>query len=115
MTIERMLSPKVVAAVGATDTEGAVGQSVMANLLLGRDRRKIYPVNKNRESVMELKCYPSVSKIPEHVDLAVIATPAKTVPGIVEECANAGVDGVVIISAGFKEVGAERRKARIRD
>ena len=105
MTIERMLNPKVVAAVGATETEGAVGQSLMTNLLLGKDRRKIYPVNKSRETVMELKCYPSVSKIPEHVDLAVIATPAKTVPAIVEECANAGVDGIVIISAGFKEVG----------
>ena len=52
----------------------------MKNLLLGKDQRKIYPVNPNRASVMGLKCYPDIAKIPEHVDLAVIATPAKTVP-----------------------------------
>ena len=110
MTIEKMLNPKVVAAIGATETQGSVGQSMMSNLLLGKERRKIHPVNKNRETVMGLTCYPSVSKIPEHVDLAVIATPSKTVPGIVEECAKAGVDGIVIISAGFKEIGAEGAK-----
>ncbi len=80
----------------------------MRNLLLGKDRRKkIYPVNINKDTVLGLKCYPSISKIPEHVDLAVIATPARTVPSIVAECAKAGVDGTVIISAGFREIGAE--------
>ncbi|HUK49780.1 MAG TPA: acetate--CoA ligase family protein, partial [Terriglobales bacterium] len=117
MTIERMLNPKVVAAVGASEAEDSVGRSLMNNLLLGKDRRKIIPVNRARETVMGLKCYPSVSKIPEHVDLAVVATPAKTVPGVVKECAEAGVDGIVVISAGFKEVGAEGAKleADIRD
>ena len=105
-----MLNPKAVAAIGASDSEGSVGQAVMKNLLLGKDQRKIYPVNPNRESVMGLKCYPDIAKIPEHVDLAVIATPAKTVPAIVEECAKAGVDGVIIISAGFREIGAEGAK-----
>lgn len=105
-----MLNPKAVAAIGASDNEGSVGQAVMKNLLLGKDQRKIYPVNLNRESVMGLKCYPDIAKIPEHVDLAVIATPAKTVPGIVEECGKAGVDGVIIISAGFREIGAEGAK-----
>jgi acetyltransferase len=57
------------------------------------------------ETVMELKCFPSITEVPEHVDLAVIATPAKTVPGIVDECGQSGVDGAVIISAGFREVG----------
>ncbi len=105
-----MLNPKAVAAIGASDSEGSVGQAVMKNLLLGKDQRKIYPVNPNRASVMGLKCYPDIAKIPEHVDLAVIATPAKTVPRIVEECAKAGVDGVIIISAGFREIGAEGAK-----
>lgn len=105
-----MLNPKVVAAIGATDREGSVGHSVMKNLLLGRDRRTIHPVNPNHESVMGLKCYADISKVPGHVDLAVIATPAKTVPGIVEECAKAGVDGVIVISAGFREIGAEGAK-----
>jgi acetyltransferase len=108
--IDKMLNPKTVAAVGASEKEGSVGQALIKNLLLGKDRRKIYPVNPNRDSVMGLKCYPSIGKVTEHVNLAVIATPAKTVPGIVEECARAGVDGVIVISAGFKEIGEEGAK-----
>jgi acetyltransferase len=59
---------------------------------------------------MGLKCYPNIGSIPEHIDLAVIATPAKTVPGIVEECARAGVDGAIIVSVGFRETGPEGAK-----
>jgi acetyltransferase len=109
-SIEKMLNPKTVAVIGASEAEGSVGQSLMRNLLEGKDLRRIYPVNLNREGIMGLKSYPSISKIPEHIDLAVIATPAKTVPGLVEECARSGVDGAVIISAGFKEVGPEGEK-----
>ena len=109
-TIEKMLNPKAVAAIGASEAEGSVGHALMKNLLLGKEKRTIYPVNPNRTTIMGLKCYPDISKIPNHVDLAVIATPAKTVPGIVEECAKVGVDGVVILSAGFKEIGAEGAK-----
>jgi acetyltransferase len=105
--IEKMLNPKAVAVIGASDEEGSVGQSLMKNLLLGKDRRKIYPVNIKRSSVMGLKCYASIAEVPEHIDLAIIATPAKSVPALVEDCAKAGVEGVVIISAGFREVGPE--------
>jgi acetyltransferase len=109
-TIEKMLSPKTVAAIGASEAEGSVGQALMKNLLLGKEKRTIYPVNPNRTTIMGLKCYPDIAKIPGHVDLAIIATPAKTVPAIVEECAKAGVDGAVILSAGFREIGAEGAK-----
>jgi acetyltransferase len=109
-TLEHMLNPKAVAAIGASEKEGSVGKSLLRNLLLSKDRRKIYPVNPKHESVMGLKCYANIASVPEHVDLAVIATPAQTVPFIVEECAKASVDGVVIISAGFREVGEEGRK-----
>jgi acetyltransferase len=109
-SIEKMLNPKAVAVIGASESEGSIGQSLMRNLLTGRDRRKIYPVNISRETVMGLKCYPSVSNLPDHIDLAVIATPARTVPSIVGECARAGVDGAVIVSAGFREVGSEGAK-----
>lgn len=105
-----MLNPRTVAAIGASEREGSVGASLMKNLLLGKDRRKIYPVNPTRESIMGLECYPSVAMIPEHVDLAVIATPANTVPALVEECVTAGVEGAAIISAGFREIGAEGAK-----
>jgi acetyltransferase len=100
-----MLNPKAVAVIGASESVGSVGQSLMRNLLEGRDLRRIYPVNPKRETMMGLKSYQSIAEIPEHVDLAVIATPAKTVPGLVGECAEVGVDGAVIVSAGFKEVG----------
>lgn len=109
-TIDKMLNPKTVAAIGASESEGSVGQALMKNLLLGKDRRKIYPVNPNRDIVMGLKSYPNIANIPEHVALAVIATPAKTVPSIVEECAKARVDGVIILSAGFREIGPEGAK-----
>ena len=103
--IGNMLDPKSVTLIGATDREGSIGQQIMKNLLVGKDIRKVYAVNPNRETVMGLKCFPSITEVPEHVALAVIATPAKTVPAIVDECGQRGVDGVVIISAGFREVG----------
>ncbi|MEM3151356.1 MAG: CoA-binding protein, partial [Candidatus Bathyarchaeia archaeon] len=100
--LENMFNPKAVAFIGATEREGSIGQQIMKNLLLGRDKRAIYPINPNREFVMGLKCLPSVIDVPEHIDLAVIATPAKTIPKIIDECGQKGVDGVVIISAGFR-------------
>ena len=105
-----MFNPKAVALIGASDREDTVGHALMKNLLLGKDKRPIYPVNPNKESIMGLKSYPNIGAVPEHVDLAVIATPAKTVPGIVEECGKAGVEGVVVVSAGFSEIGAEGLK-----
>jgi len=103
--IERMFNPRTVALIGATDKEGAVGEATLKNLLIGKGKRSIFPVNPKHESLMGLKCYPALSAIPEHVDLAVVATPAGSVPAVVEECGKAGVDGIVIISAGFREVG----------
>jgi acetyltransferase len=105
-----MLNQKVVAVIGATERENSVGLALMKNLLLGKDRRAIYPVNPTRQNVLGLKCYPDVAHIPGHVDLAVIATPSKTVPSLVEACGKAGVDGVVIVSAGFREIGEEGLK-----
>ncbi len=106
-SIERMFSPKAVALIGATDKEGTVGEATLKNLLIGKGKHTVYPVNPSHDVVAGLKCYPNIAAIPEHVDLAVVATPAKSVPEVVEECGKAGVDGVVIISAGFREVGAE--------
>ncbi|HUI22779.1 MAG TPA: bifunctional acetate--CoA ligase family protein/GNAT family N-acetyltransferase [Nitrososphaerales archaeon] len=108
--IERMFSPKAVALIGATDKEGTVGESTLKNLLQGKGKHTVYPVNPGHEVVAGLKCYPNIASVPGHVDLAVIATPAKSVPEVVEECGKAGVDGIVIISAGFREIGAEGAK-----
>jgi len=105
--MEKMFNPKTVALVGATDKEGTVGEATLKNLLLGKGKHTVYPVNPAHETVAGLKCYPNIISVPEHVDLVVVATPAKSVPEVVEECGKAGVDGVVIISAGFREIGKE--------
>jgi len=108
--LENMLNPKVVALIGASEKEGSVGNQIMRNLLIGKEKRKIYPINPNHQTVMGLKCFPSITQVPEHVDLAVIAIPAKSVPSVVEECGRSGVDGIVIISSGFREAGEEGAK-----
>jgi acetyltransferase len=108
--LESLLNPKAIALIGATDRDGSIGQTLVTNLLLGKSERKIYFVNPKRESVMGEECYASVADVPEQVDLAVVATPAETVPQIAEECGQAGVGGMVIISAGFREAGQSGRK-----
>jgi acetyltransferase len=105
-----MFSPKTIALIGATDKEGTVGEATLKNLLIGKGRHTVFPVNPSHTTVAGLTCYPNIAAVPEHVDLAVIATPAKSVPEVVDECGKAGVDGVVIISAGFREIGAEGAK-----
>jgi len=98
-----MLMPKSVAVIGATETPGSVGRSLMENLRSYRGR--VYPISLRRLSVLGVPAFQFIAGVPEPVDLAVIATPADSVPGIVEECAKAGVKGAVILSAGFKESG----------
>ncbi|HEU6449134.1 MAG TPA: bifunctional acetate--CoA ligase family protein/GNAT family N-acetyltransferase [Verrucomicrobiae bacterium] len=105
--LNSILAPKVVAVIGATESPNTVGRTVFQNLGRGGFEGVVYPVNPKRSSVLCVKAYPNIKSIPEKVDLAVICTPAKVVPGLIRECADAGVPGVVIISAGFKEIGAE--------
>ncbi len=102
-----IFSPKVIAVIGATERERSVGRTVMTNLREGGFPGKIFPVNPVKETILGMKAYPNVAALPERPDLAVIITPPKTVPGIIKECAEAGVPGAIIISAGFKETGAE--------
>jgi len=104
-----MLNPKTVALIGASEKEGSVGRAILENLLLPKSR-KLYPINPNRTTVLGIQCYPDLSRVPEKVDLAVIATPAQTVPEMVEQCGKAGVPGIVIISAGFREIGDEGKR-----
>ena len=106
---KRMLNPKTIALIGASDKEGSVGKAILENLLLAKSR-KVFPVNPNRTAVLGGACYPNIAGVPEHVDLAVVATPARIVPQTVEECGKAGVHGLIIISAGFREVGEEGRR-----
>src|ERR1043166_4068092 len=104
--LDSLFSPKVVAVIGATETPNSVGRTVFQNLGRGGFEGVVYPVNPKRSSVLCVKAYPNIASVPEKVDLAVICTPAPSVPGIIRECIKAGIPGAVIISAGFKEIGA---------
>jgi acetyltransferase len=97
--------PRSVAVIGATEREGSVGRTIVANLSAAPFGGNIYPVNPRHASILGIPAYPSVGKIKEQVDLAVIVTPAATVPGVIGECVDAGVRCAVVISAGFRELG----------
>ena len=105
--LDKIFNPRSVAIVGASDEEGTVGYALMKNFTEHGFEGKVYPVNIRKTEILGLKAYQTVEQIPEPVDLAVIATPAKTVPDIVEQCGKAGIKGIIIISAGFKEIGPE--------
>jgi acetyltransferase len=107
--IKRMFNPKTVALIGATDKEGSIGSAVMQNLLRSQDR-KIFAVNPKRKTVMGTECFKNLSDISEEIDLAVIATPAQMVPDALRDCAKTSLQGAIIVSAGFKEIGEEGRK-----
>ncbi len=100
-----MFSPEAVAVIGAREKEGSVGRTILENLRTGGFKGAIYPVNPKRHRILGLRAYPSIESVPQSIDLAIIATPAVTVPGVVSECARARVAGAVVISAGFKECG----------
>lgn len=105
--LDVFFSPKSVALVGATENAGSVGRTLMWNLITNPFGGTVFPVNPKRASVLGVKAYPSIASLPEPPELAVISTPARSIPGIVRECVDAGVQGAIVISAGFKEIGAE--------
>jgi len=104
--LSAIFAPKSVAVIGATEKEGAVGRTVLWNLISNPFGGTVYPINKRHKQVLGIRAYPDVAGVPETIDLAVIVTPAPTVPGVVTECVAAGVKSAIIISAGFKEAGA---------
>ena len=109
-TFDFMFNPQSVAVIGATDRDGSVARTLILNLLNPKFHGKVYPVNPKRDQLLGLPCYSNVAKIPEPLDLAVIVTPAPAVPDVIAECIDKGVRSAVVISAGFKEKGAEGAK-----
>lgn len=105
--LDVFFSPKSVAVVGATENPGSVGRTILWNLMTSPFGGTVFPVNPKRASVLGVKAYPSLTEIPEPVDLAVVVTPPPSIPGIIRECGDTGVRGAVVISAGFKEIGPE--------
>ncbi|RJR48515.1 MAG: GNAT family N-acetyltransferase [Desulfobacteraceae bacterium] len=105
--LDKMLNPKSVAVVGATDRAGTVGCVIMENLQAGGFKGPIYPINPKRPEVLGLPAFPSIGAVGKPIDLAVLCVPIAAVPAVVQECGSAGVGSAVICSAGGTEIGAE--------
>lgn len=105
--LDRLFNPRRIAVIGASNTEGSLGAKLLQNLIGVGYRGAVYPVNPFHPIVQGITAYPTIERIPRQVDLVIVATPAHTVPQIVEECGRAGVSGVIVVSAGFKEAGEE--------
>ena len=108
--IERIFNPKSVAVIGATDRPGSVGRGLCKNLLEGKKKRKIYFVNPYKTRIFGYKTYPKITDIQEKIDLAIIAVPSPIVLQVTKDCAKKQVEGVIIISAGFAEIGKKGKK-----
>ncbi len=107
MKLDAFFNPKSIAVIGASREPHKVGHRVFRNLIESGFKGNLYPINPNANKLLGLKCYKSVLDVPSEIDLAVIVVPARIVPSVVEECGLKGVRGIIIISAGFSEVGRE--------
>lgn len=108
-TLAPLLAPRGVALVGASEREGALGRIVFENLIAGQ-RDDLYAVNPKHAAVLGRPCYPNIAGLPQPPELAVVVTPARTVPGILEQAGSAGVKAAVVLSSGFGEAGEEGKK-----
>ena len=105
--LDKIFKPKSIAVIGASNKEGVPGFRIFRNLIGSGYQGIVYPVNPNHESIQGVQAYKSIEEVPKVVDLAIIVTPAKTIPDILEQCGKKGITGILIISAGFKEIGEE--------
>ncbi len=105
-----LFNPKSIAVVGASNKEGKIGHSILVNLQESGYAGNVYPINLKEEEILGYKCYPSVKEVPDAVDVAVVAVPAHISINVAKECGEAGVKFLVVITAGFKEIGEEGLK-----
>ena len=105
--MREFFEPSGVAVIGASREPGKLGHEVLRNILEAGFRGELYPVNPKAEEVLGLRCYPSVKDVPGKIELAVVVVPARFVPSIIAECGERGVRAAVVISGGFREVGAQ--------
>jgi len=111
LSIGRLLRPGSVAVVGASNDDGKLGNAVFGNLLRMGFEGPLYPINPDARHVSGVRAYPSVLDVPDEIDLVVIAVPAGSVPDVVGQCGGRGVRGLVVISGGFGERGADEERA----
>jgi len=111
-----LFAPERTAVVGATESEGSVGRAITANLAADYEG-EVIPVNPNTDEVLGMATYETVGSIPDPVDVAIVVVPASIAVGVVEECGEAGIENVVVITAGFSETGSEgaKRERELRD
>jgi len=105
--LDAIFSPQSLAVVGASKTPGKVGHDIFVNILKGGYRGTLYPVNPKARSVSSVKAYPTISDIPDSVDLAMVVLPPRPALTAVKEAIDKGIKGIVIVSAGFREVGGQ--------
>ncbi len=108
-SIDAVFAPRSVAVLGASTTPGKVGHDIFENILKGGYKGTLYPVNPKAKSVLSVRAYPSIKDIPDQVDLAMVILPPQAAESAVKEAIEKGVKGIVIVSAGFREVGEEGR------
>lgn len=108
--LKHIFEPQSVAIIGATEKEGSVGKSILSNIVTAHFNGAVYPVNPHYTSIMGLRSYATVNDISDTVDLAIICIPTLAVKDAIEQCANKQIKGIVLITAGFKEIGEEGKK-----
>jgi len=104
-SMSRIMKPKAVAVIGASNEDGKIGNSVMKNLINGGYQGEIFPINPKADEILGKKAYKSISEVSSDVDVAVFAVPAKFVGQALEECGQKGVAGAILIPSGFAETG----------
>jgi len=105
--MKALFEPESIAVIGAAREEGKLGNIILRNLISSEFEGSLYPVNPKADEILGMKCYHSVSEVPDTVDLIVVVVPNRFVPAVVEEAGEKGVKAAIIISAGFKEIGLE--------
>ncbi|MBY9005207.1 MAG: acetate--CoA ligase family protein [Candidatus Lokiarchaeota archaeon] len=105
--ISKFFNPKSIAIIGASSKDGKVGNSVIKNVINSQYTGKVYPINPRDDEILGIKAYKNISDVPEEIDIAIFVIPSKFVVPVVEECGKKGVKGIIIITAGFKEIGGE--------
>lgn len=108
--LNSIFRPQRIALIGVPSDPKSVGGITLSNLVGGGFRGVVYPVNPKYEAVMGIPCYPNVKSLPKTPDLAIITTGSKLVPQLLEECGEAGINGIIIMTAGFQEIGEEGKK-----
>jgi acyl-CoA synthetase (NDP forming) len=103
--LKRMLEPRSVAVVGASSKKGKIGYEILRNIVEGQFLGSVYPINPHENLILGLKVFSSIREVTDVVDTCIVTVPPAKVPQVLEECGHKNVKGVVVISAGFTEIG----------